>query len=29
MGEMLKDQAGDAAPAESRARMLARYVADL
>jgi PPOX class probable FMN-dependent enzyme len=29
MGEMLKDQTGDAAPAESQAQMLARYAADL
>ncbi len=29
MGEMLKDQTGDVAPAESQAEMLARYAADL
>jgi PPOX class probable FMN-dependent enzyme len=29
MGEMLKDQIGDDAPAETQAQMLARYAADL
>jgi PPOX class probable FMN-dependent enzyme len=29
MGEMLKDQIGDGAPAETQAEMLARYAADL
>jgi hypothetical protein len=29
MGEMLKDQIGDGAPAETQAEMLVRYAADL
>ena len=29
MGEMLRDQVGDAGPAETQAEMLARYAADL
>jgi hypothetical protein len=29
MGEMLKDQTRDEAPAESQAQMLARYAEDL
>jgi hypothetical protein len=29
MGQMLRDQIGDDAPAETQAQMLARYAADL